>query len=69
MHPSLFLVIKSEVWLQVDSKDTADKGHFYEWQEKASFEELLYSFPSYPKHPIELREDQFSQSPSLGDHI
>lgn len=68
LPPSLFLVIKSEAWLEAGSEDTADKGHFYGWQEKASFEELLCNFPSYPKCPKEVREDQLSQFPSLGDY-
>ena len=57
------------MWLEAGSADTADKGHFYEWQEKASFEELLYDFPSYPKCPTEACEDQLNQSPSLGDYL
>ena len=45
-HCSIFLAIKTEAWLEAGSADTADKGHFYERQEKASVKELLYNLPS-----------------------
>lgn len=50
---SILLAIKSEVWLEAGRADIADKGHFYEGQEKASIKEVLYNFPSRPRHPQE----------------